>query len=173
DHGRAVLLAEFDDGVVQRIGRGRDSDIFDQRGFLEAMDDVPEKRLAGDGLQHLAGQARRAHAGLDNRNNPQVLGVAQATDSHTARTWRSGRMPSVGSARHSRSESSEGCGPLKPVPSATSDSLMRAMTGAISSGSQQWPAAYSAPLPSRSRWNSTQVAPQRCTARSITAGLRV
>ncbi len=41
--------------------------------------------------------------------------------------------------------SSEGCGPLKPVPSATRLSRMRAITGAISSGSQQWPAAYSAP----------------------------
>ena len=37
------------------------------------------------------------------------------------------------------------CGALNPVPSATRLSRMRAMTGAISSGSQQWPAAYSAP----------------------------
>ena len=29
--------------------------------------------------------------------------------------WRSGRMPSSGSARQSRSESSDGCGPLKPA----------------------------------------------------------
>ena len=55
-------------------------------------------------------------ARLDDRDDAPAFG--HAAGSQTARMWRSGRMPSCGSARQSRSASSAGCGPLNPVPSA-------------------------------------------------------
>jgi hypothetical protein len=119
----ALLAAERNNGVVARIGGRGDGDLFDELRAAQAMDDVPEQRLTRDRLQHLAGQACRAHARLDDGDDAQMIagfgGQAHAAGFHAARTWRSGRMPSIGSARHSRSSISEGCGPLKPVPSAT------------------------------------------------------
>ena len=141
----------------QRIGGGGDGDVLDQARRFQAMDDVPEQRLAGDGLQHLARQARRAHARLDHRDDAQMLAVVLMP----LRLYRWRGCGAAGACRRRDRRASRGrtirkaCGPLKPSPSATKLSRMRAITGAISSGSQQWPAAYSAPLPSRSRWNST------------------
>ena len=77
-HGDAFGCAEFHNRVVQRIGGGGDGDLFDQvRGF-EAMHDVPEQRLAGDGLQHLAGQPGRAHARLDDGDDAQMFAAVHA-----------------------------------------------------------------------------------------------
>ncbi len=174
DDSDSIAFAEFDDGIIERIGAGRDGDLGNEFRTPEAAHDMPKQRFARDGFEHLARKPGRPHAGLHDGDDAFAgCLTCHAAGFQLLRMCRSGRMPSAGSARHSRSSISEGCGPLKPVPSATIASRSRAMTGAISPGSQQWPEAYSAPCPSRSRWNSTTVAFQRCTARSITAGLRV
>ena len=77
-------------------------------------------------------------AGARDLNGPRC-GAGHQAGTQLARTWRKGRRPSDGSARHSRSDSSAGTGSLKPWPSAVKPWRMRAITGAISSGSQQWP----------------------------------
>src|SRR5712671_5374178 len=160
--------------VIARIGRRGDDDLMKHVAALEAVRDMPQQRFARDRTQDFSGKTGRTHARLHDGNHAwRFRALAHHATLQLARICRSGRSPSLGSARHSRSESSAATGPLKPSPSARSPSRMRAMTGAISSGSQQWPLAYSAPLPSRSRWNSTALAFQRWTARSITAGLRV
>ena len=81
-----------------------------------------------------------------------------------------GRNPSSGSARHSQSGNSAGVGFFSPSPSAAKAVRISSITFSICSGSQQCPAAYSSPSPSRSRWNSSISASHRCTALWITAG---
>ena len=78
-----MRLAEFGDGVVERIGAGGDRDLFDQPRFLEAMHDVPQQRLAGDRLQDFARQARRTHPRLDHRDDaraPHAAGSQMRAD---------------------------------------------------------------------------------------------
>ncbi len=83
-HRHAMFAAEFDDGVVERIGRGRNRDALDELRALETMHDVPQQRLAGDRLQHLSGQAGRAHAGLDHGDNAQMIGRFGRKEGHAA-----------------------------------------------------------------------------------------
>ena len=71
-HGDAVCRAEFHNRLVERIGRGGDGDLLDQLRGFEAMDDVPEQRLARDRLQHFARQAGRSHPRLDDCNNSRL-----------------------------------------------------------------------------------------------------
>src|SRR6185437_9195212 len=110
-------------------------DLADQLGPFKTPHHMPEQRFARDRLQHLAGKARGTHAGLHDGDD--VALARHAAGFHVLRMWRSGRIPSEGSARHSLSSASDGCGPLNPEPSAVIASRMRAITGAISSGSQQ------------------------------------
>ena len=123
-HGDAFAVAPFHDRVVARIGGGGDRDLFDQMRALQAMHDVPEQRLAGDGLQHLAGQARRAHARLDDGDDAQML-VACSCAVTPLRLPRRRGCGAAGACRRPDRRairgrtSSDGCGPLKPVPSAT------------------------------------------------------
>ena len=72
-HDDIVGVAPFHDGFVGRIDGGGDGDVFQQVAFLQPVHDVPQQRLAGDGLQHLARQAGRAHAGLDHRHDADIL----------------------------------------------------------------------------------------------------
>lgn len=131
----AMAFAELRNGIVQRIGAGRDGDLTDQLGPFEATHHMPEQGFARDGLQHFAGKARGTHARLHDRDD--IALARHAAGFHVLRMWRSGRIPSEGSARHSLSSASDGCGPLNPEPSAAIASRIRAITGAISSGSQQ------------------------------------
>ena len=89
---------------------------------------------------------------------------------HSRRTGSVGRRPSEGSARQARSARSSGSGATRPVPSHSVETGAKppAITGSIVSGSQQCPPPNSAPLPSRSKWNSTASAAQCRSARPIT-----
>ncbi|MGC4079533.1 MAG: hypothetical protein QM702_21325 [Rubrivivax sp.] len=91
EEGEAALLAEGSDGVVGGGGARRDDDRVDVLGGFDAVDDADEHRLTGDVEQHLSGQARRAHARLDDgddlgplrahrRRTPFTLGCAEGLE---------------------------------------------------------------------------------------------
>ena len=135
DH--ADFGAKLLDGVVTRVDGCRDRHRIHGAALIQAVDDVPEQRLARDRHQHLAGQARGPHARLDDGDDGARHPRTRHQGDQLWRTCRKGRKPSAGSARHSRSGNSAGTGSLKPLPSAVTAWRMRRMTGAISSGSQQ------------------------------------
>ena len=72
-HGDAVGVAPFHDGLVGGIHAGGHGDVFQQPTRLQAMHDVPQQRLSGDGFEHLARQAARAHTRLYNGDNADIL----------------------------------------------------------------------------------------------------
>ena len=67
------LVAPFDNRLVGGIDAGGDRDVFQQMAGLQAVNDVPQQRLAGDGFQNLARQAGRAHARLYDGDDADIL----------------------------------------------------------------------------------------------------
>ena len=111
----AGTFPELFDGVIVRIDGGGDCNSVHRAALPQPVKDMPQQWLAGDRHQHLARQARGAHACLDDGDDGPHGHYAGV---QLSRTCLKGRKPSAGSARHSRSGSSAGTGSLKPLPSA-------------------------------------------------------
>ncbi len=100
-HRHAVLRAPVRDRIVGRRRRGRDPDLVDADRGTRSPHHPGQCRPAAEVRQHLAGQPRRAHAGLDDRYSlhamaSQVSAVPRAS-ARRARLprmsgrWRGGR----------------------------------------------------------------------------------